>query len=392
MKIDFLNCSEEKLAEYCFKFISVDRNDPLDDRRAMYYVIDQLQAMKKKTDNNLFSFPLSVLWKISGRCNSSCHHCWAALNDFSDNPRQIDVAKQLVENDVISVSISGGEPFMNSKIFDIISVLKKGNTIIEILSNGSLIDKETSKILANILNPNTDVIQISLDGSTQEIHDKQRNSPIFDRAIEGISNLKNVGLKVRNVFVSTPINQHDLFNTYKLSNSLGVDVFAPCPVFPLRKGKDISQKIDSIQYLRQISMCKAHEDAFVTKLRIQVDQHYQYLVNKYFNKNELLHNVDNKTYLVPMDETNSRMQFDAFGEAIPGPEWEKNMSAGNIYNENVKTIWERGINWQEFRNGRNLKNTKCASCKVFAICEGGNAKLAYDKYNTINMPDGTCMI
>lgn len=92
-----------------------------------------------------------------------------------------------------------------------------------------------------------------------------------------------------------------------------------------------------------------------------------------------------------MQETNISMQIDAFGEALPGPEYENEHSAGNVYESSISEIWREGKNWNEFRKGRMLDNTKCKNCKIFSICGGGNAKIAFDKYGTINAPDGRCI-
>jgi len=77
---------------------------------------------------------------------------------------------------------------------------------------------------------------------------------------------------------------------------------------------------------------------------------------------------------------------------VPGPEWDVDFSGGNVYQQSIKEIWDRGKNWGEFRKGRNLENTKCEKCRVYSICQGGSMKYAYEKYGTINMPDGTCML
>ena len=392
MYFDAFQCDEKELAKFLFSFISFKgQNDPEVDRRAISYSLEQLSS-QLNVESPMLSFPAMVLWKITGECNSKCSHCWANLGHAPKRNELITVAEELRDNGALMVSLSGGEPFLCDDIFDIIKILKERNIIIDILSNGSLLDETVVRKLSRILNRETDTIQISLDGSTGSIHDSQRGMPIFDYAVSGIRLLKEYEFKVRNVFVATPINQFNLFETYKLSCRLGVDVFAPCPVFPLRKGKNFKNTIDSVNYLRQVAACKSIEHESATKLRIQVDQYYQYLLNKYFNEigYAFLNQLNGDRIRIP--ETNTSMQIDASGNALPGPEWEIDMSAGNVYQQSVKEVWRNGINWGSFRKGRCLKNSRCSNCRIFDICCGGNAKLAYDTYETIDMPDGTCMI
>ncbi|SHH25162.1 radical SAM additional 4Fe4S-binding SPASM domain-containing protein [Caloranaerobacter azorensis DSM 13643] len=391
MSIDPITCSEEELALFCFNRINLEKNNPDSDRKASNFSVEKLLAQQSKLKITLDS-PLRILWKITGICNSDCVHCWASLGTEPTTSQLMSVAEQIGENNVLMVSLSGGEVFLRKDLFKVLKKLKSYNIIVEILTNGSLIDMETAKKLAKILNLETDVVQVSLDGSKASIHDKQRNSKIFGKAVQGIKNLRKCGIKVRIVFTATTINQYDIYNTYKLAVELDVQTFAPTPVFPLRRGKKFKNNLDSMGYIRQIAACKNIEDKVSTKLRIQVDQQYQFLMYKYFDLLDFGDIVLNQDRIVFPMETNATMQIDAAGEVIPGPEWETNLSAGNIYEEDLMSIWKKGKNWSEFRKGRNLIGTSCERCKVFPLCEGGNAKLAYEKYGTINMPDGSCLV
>jgi len=388
MKLDAFSCSEAELAKYGFSFMHSD-NEPDVDRRVSNYVLGFL-VNKQKIINTPLSSPVRVLWKITGKCNLNCRHCWARLCDERSKEELLSLTEQFKDNGVLAVSLSGGEPFLNKHIFEIIKSLKKKNIIVEILTNGTLIDDAVAKKLSEILNLDTDVVQVSLDGSSEATHDKQRTKGSFKLATNGILSLRKYLIPVRSVFVATPINQHDLYNTYMTAIRLGVGVFAPCPVFPLRKGKQFKNMVDGLQYIRQVAACKIAEYSVPTKLRIQVDQTYQRMIHKHFDHIDYKFVKSNR--LVSLSETNSSVQIDAYGEMLPGPEWECNLSAGNVYISDFKSIWDTGRNWQEFRKGRDLLNTKCATCKIFEVCEGGNAKLAHDKYGTINMPDGTCHI
>lgn len=391
--MNFLNCSELDLISYCYNNINVKGNNPNTDRKASNFVVDTLLNMQQE-HNITLDAPVRVLWKITGKCNCNCEHCWAKLGTEPDKDSLIKVAKEIADNNIFMVSLSGGEPFLNQYIFEIIEILKSKNIIVEIMTNGSLIDKETAQKLKFYLDCSTDAVQVSLDGSKSEIHDKQRNKPIFNQTIKGIENLVSQGVHVRNVFVATPINEDDMVDTYKLSASLGSSVFAPVPVFPFRKGKKFEHLIDSEKYIRQVGICKSLENSLKTKLRIQVDQYYQFLLNKYVSNLDLSifkPNYPIKYSYLP-NECNSTFQIDAQGEAVPGPEYDKNFSAGNVYKESLMNIWRKGENWEMFRQGRDLSNTKCRQCKIYDVCLGGNMKLAYDKNGAINFPDGTCIV
>lgn len=389
--IDLLKCQENELIEYCFEHITKSSNNPDADRKCHTLIMQSLFGESETTDITLDA-PLKILWKITGKCNANCQHCWAKLGFEHSHEELMKVADEICENNVLMVSVSGGEPFMREDIFEILQKLKDNNILIDIMTNGSLIDETVVCRLKEILNSNTDVVQVSLDGPNSEIHDAQRNVKIFEKAVNAIRLLKQNGIKVRNVFTATPINQKYLIETYKLANSLGVDTFAPAPVFPLRRGRRFENKLDELEYIRQIAICKQLESSMITKLRIQVGKRYQFLMNKYLDELDKSIFDTKESRIISLNETNAFMQIDAEGDALPGPEWEKEASAGNVYEEGLMNIWKNGKKWEEFRKKRDLTKCICNECKIFNICKGGNAKYAFDAFGTINMPDASCII
>ena len=380
---------EDEVVELAEYILNTAHNDPENDRGRFQRLIGTVENICESKKTNL-NFPARILWKITGKCNCRCQHCWAHLGNEPKSENLIKLAHEIADNRAVVVSLSGGEPLLSKDLFPIYKILKEKNVIVEILTNGSLINQKWVEKYLKIADRETDVVQISLDGSSSELHDMQRTVPIFNRVIESIKLLKMKGVKVRVSFTATSINQRDIYNTYKLCDTLGVDVMSITPVFPLRKGKDIASELDENIYLSEVLRCKKKENN--TKTRVQVGFEFQNLLWKY-KSNDILMNryfeKENSKYLF-VQETNTSVQIDAFGLAIPGPEYENCHSAGNVYDSNLYSVWQEGRSWEELRTGRNFSNTKCADCVLFNVCGGGNAKLAHDLYGTINAPDGRC--
>lgn len=383
----------DKMAQILFDKIISKKNNPDEDRIQFNNSVNFMLREQKIKQVTLDS-PVMVLWKITGKCNCSCQHCWASLGPSHSLDELVEIANEISKMNVLMVSISGGEPFLSPHLFKIIEILKSNNIIVEILTNGSLITEQIIQTLKKSLDLKTDVVQVSLDGSTMDIHDKQRNVKIFNKVVNSIKLLSLSGIKVRVSFTATTINTHDIFNTYSLANLLGVKTMSITPVFPLRKGEKYITSFDSQEYLNQICLCIAEEDNFATKLRIQVDQHFQDLIYEYRDKLDYsrLKNSGATNLKYFPNETNASIQIDAHGEVIPGPEYDVNFSGGNVYRNGLYEIWKEGRNWSEFRNGRDLRKTICSICPIYNICAGGNAKLAFDMYSTINAPDGSCLV
>lgn len=387
--------NEFDLARNALSALSLMDNNPSADRKAFKFAVDPMISIQQKKNITLGS-PVLVGWKITGRCNANCSHCWASLNKHDISRADLfRVANELVDINVMMVSISGGEPFLCQDLFDIIKIFKKGNIIIDILTNGSLIDSSTASKLADCLDLQTDTVQVSLDGSSSLIHDQQRGTHIFDRTINGIKVLRSHGIQVRAALCATHINQNDIFNTYVLANQLDVQTFSVTPVFSFRRGESEAPLLDSKLYMEELVRCKNSEKHMKTKLRLFAPHYYQQLLSKYYDDLGIdLLVDDNRIYDFNQKpcETNASMLIDANGEVLPGPQWDVRFSAGNVYKESIRSIWCTGKNWEEFRAGRDLRNTKCKNCKVYPFCQGGCMKYAYDKYHTICMPDGQCNV
>ena len=164
--------------------------------------------------------PLACVWEITNRCNFFCPHCRAYTESPEDNPKIENVIiSQLVESEVLSVNISGGEPLLNPRIFTIIQELTKNNIDVGISTNGFIFKDKAYHLLDAGIN----FVQISIDGS-REFHDSFRGvKGAFDRAIESIVLAKRMGLFVQMNTTITASNMQYIFKNIALAERLGVD-------------------------------------------------------------------------------------------------------------------------------------------------------------------------
>ena len=70
------------------------------------------------------------------------------------------IIDELIKNDILTVNISGGEPLLNPRIFEIIQRLSNANMYVGISTNGWLYKEKREKLLEAGLK----FIQVSLDG------------------------------------------------------------------------------------------------------------------------------------------------------------------------------------------------------------------------------------
>lgn len=145
---------------------------------------------------------LDNLWfQVSGTlCNIACNHCFISCSptNHSYEFMTLDQVKsyldQSVEMGVKEYYFTGGEPFMNKQMLDILELtLTYGPATV--LSNGMLIREKTAQRLQEIeANSIYSLeIRISIDGYTEEMNDAIRGKGVFKKAMEGVRRLYEHG-------------------------------------------------------------------------------------------------------------------------------------------------------------------------------------------------------
>jgi radical SAM protein with 4Fe4S-binding SPASM domain len=175
-----------------------------------------LKDVSKKGQSELFkacnaSSPL-VVFNITRQCNLDCLHCYLESKNKKYTgeltTKQIKAVIDSFENIHIPILLlSGGEPLAHKDIFEIIKYAKSKNIRIGLSTNGTLITKDIAKKLRQA---EVDYVGVSIDGA-KKIHDKFRNLPgAYERAIKGIRNAQQAGLKTGVRFTISKLNAPDL--------------------------------------------------------------------------------------------------------------------------------------------------------------------------------------
>ena len=153
-----------------------------------------------------------VVWNISRACNLKCVHCYndsvssKASDELSTNEAKV-VLDDLAEFGVPSVLFSGGEPLMRPDLFELIEYAVGKGLRAVISTNGTLI---TNELARKIKKNNVSYVGISLDG-IGKINDQFRGvKGAFDRAVSGIRNCQDAGVRIGLRLTLTKRNVQDL--------------------------------------------------------------------------------------------------------------------------------------------------------------------------------------
>ena len=109
--------------------------------------------------------------ELTSKCNERCIHCYIPHENKTkemDLSLTLNILDQLRDMNTVSVTFSGGEPFLHKDILTILKHARKNDFVINVLSNGTLLDKKKIQLLKDL---NINMIQISLYSLDPKVHD-----------------------------------------------------------------------------------------------------------------------------------------------------------------------------------------------------------------------------
>ena len=139
-----------------------------------------------------------VVWNVTRACNLKCVHCYAhATDDGTRDELSTSEGRKMIDDlanfGVPVLLFSGGEPLVRKDLPELAAyAVEKGMRAV-ISTNGTLISKSTARVLKDI---GLSYVGISLDG-LEPVNDHFRGvNGAFNKAMEGIRNSQEVGIKV----------------------------------------------------------------------------------------------------------------------------------------------------------------------------------------------------
>ena len=170
--------------------------------------------------------PLYFLqWHITHACNLRCAHCYQSEYQ-SHMPREelfraLDQFDDLIAGKEVQgqINLTGGEPLLHPDFFPLAEEIRRRGYRLGILTNGTLIDRETAVRLASL---SPVFVQVSLDG-TEPVHDSIRGGGSFARAVSGINAMKRSKVKVLVSFTAQKDNAGELAALARICRKHRVD-------------------------------------------------------------------------------------------------------------------------------------------------------------------------
>jgi len=347
-----------------------------------------------------------VVWNITRACNLKCVHCY---NDSGTgkpcNEITTDRAKAILDDlagfGVPSVLFSGGEPLMRYDLFELIGYAGKLGLRTVISTNGTLI---TTDVAEKIRNNGVSYVGVSLDG-IGEINDRFRAvDGAFYKAVEGIRNCQDAGVRIGLRLTLTKRNVVDIENLFDFFEAEGIERACFYHLVPSGRGGTIAdedlthtQSRDAIEII--LAKTKQFKQMGKKTDILTVDNHVDgvYLYLKLLEENperaekvwKLLTWNGGGLYSsgigIGCIDFNGKVHADQFW-------WHYDL--GDVHEKHFSEIWTNPDEplLKGLRDRRTYIKGRCRLCKFFDAC-GGSLRVRADlHFGDPWAPDPACYL
>ena len=325
--------------------------------------------------------PKWIAWEITRRCNLRCVHCRSCSEAEVDGHPDFDSSEAYrVLEDIASyakpvIVLSGGEPLLRNDVFDI---AKHGTGLglrMCLATNGMLV---TDEVCVNIKESGIRIVSLSLDGSTEAVHDDFRS---VKGAFAGITNATGLFKKHGIEFIInssfTKRNQEEIPAVYRLAKELGATAWYMFMIVPTGRGEEIMNELISKEQYEEILEWhyRMEMDEKNMLVRPTCAPHYYRVVlqrakdeKSKFEKRTLKFSTGGAKGCIAGQLI---CLLDVDGNVLPCSYFPK--PAGNVRETPFKDIWENSGLFRDLRDFKSYKG-KCGACEYINVCGGCRAR------------------
>jgi len=283
---------------------------------------------------------------------------------------------------VMTVTLSGGEPFCREDLKDLIQGITANRMRFDILSNGTLINDDIAAFLSSTGRCNG--VQVSIDGSIPTTHDVFRGEGNFKKALNGISFLRkhNVPVTVRVTIHRQNVRDLDGIAALLLEE-IGLPSFSTnsATFFGLcRKNTDqvqLTAEERSIAMKTLIRLNKKYDDRIsATAGPLAEARDWLIMEHAHRNRKKALHG---RGYLSGCGGPNTKLAVRADGVFVPCSQM-SHIELGRINKDPLKEIWQNHQALKRIRERNNIPLSEfefCKDCEYINYCTGNCPAVAY---------------
>jgi len=307
------------------------------------------------------SAPYRVDIALTYRCDNRCIHC------YSSSPRQVEkelstkdlkkAIKKLFKVGVPHVTFTGGEPTLRDDLVELVAYAQELGVVSGIVSNGRRFSN--FKYLKELEEAGLDYVQITLESSIPEVHDKITGvKGSWDETVEGIKNVLKTRVYLDVNVTLNSLNIDHVEDIVEFLYNIGVKRISANKLIHSGKALEVKDWFEpSIKELgealeRMVEKC--------CELGVKFTW---YGVTRYCELNPLSLGLDIKF----CSACSVTLAIEPNGNVLPCQSYFEPL--GNILKDGWRKIW---FNEKcEYFRKRLYANPKCKECRLFNLCGGG---------------------
>jgi radical SAM protein with 4Fe4S-binding SPASM domain len=320
------------------------------------------------------AFDFFIQWHLTERCNLRCRHCYQTGEKKDE--LSLEEIREVIEEAASlfhqwseayeiafspSFTVTGGEPFLREDLFEVLGEMRSRGFEIYLLSNGTLIDGEKARRLADL---GVRGVQVSLEGPSH-IHEAIRGKGSFLRAMRGVENLLKQGLRTTLNATLSRLNAEGVPDLVALAGAVGVHRLGFSRLVPWGAGEvligDMLEKERVAEIYRSLLSARVPGLEIVTgdPVAAQMDAHFsdEHGCTAFGG---CAAGVSGLTLLSEGTVTPCRR--------LPVP-------LGNVRSDSLREIWASSPVLRDLRE-KDRYGGKCGRCQHWATCRGCRA-IAY---------------
>jgi len=350
-----------------------------------------------------------VVWNCTQRCNLKCVHCYAQSEDRNyPGEMSTEEGKAMIDDLAAYGSpvllFSGGEPTIRKDLLELMHYAKSKGMRVVISTNGTLITPEKAKQFAEV---GLSYVGVSLDGG-RETHDSFRGMPgAFDKAIAGIRNSRDAGIKVGLRMTINKRNWQDIPELFKVMEEENIPRACFYHLVYTGRGSELMKEdLDHEETRKAVRLImdqtRAMFDKGLNPEVLTVDNHAD---GPFLYMEMLKEDPERAAEVLQLLQWN---QGNSTGNGIGCVSWNgevyadqfwRHFSLGNVRERPFSEIWtDVSGDTEESELMKRLKDKKpyvtgrCAECKWLQICGGNFRVRAEAATGDLWAPDPACYL
>ena len=341
--------------------------------------------------------PKSVDISVTGHCNLHCSYCFYHNEMISrpDLPLEewLTFFQELGRLAVRDVQLSGGEVFVRSDIWQIIDAVVDNRMRYTISTNGTLInDTLLSEFEKKNRKERLNSIQVSIDGSCAEVHDRSRGKGTFVKALRGLRLLKDAGFPVTSRVTVNRHNVEDLENVARLLlEEVGLRSFGTNDAMPMGAGCDNQASItltprQQVQAMKTLSELAQRYNGRILATAGPLANVRMYRDMEHARATGEKPKQRSMGYLTACGCVFNKLSVHHDGVITPCNMLAK-LTLGKMNQDDLSEIWKHHPILESLKNRRTIPMNElsgCEDCEWAPYCNGSCPGLAYEMTGDFN--------